>query len=134
MGFTPIDFKDYPRTETPIDSKNLKEMQGRINTVIIEDENKNMINKSIITTEEEISENTNYTIPLYYKVGADVLDIFYMGEKLVKNKHYIEVGEDGMTSNVIQFYNWGQSVPANRTIEFITRGLYESVVNENGNS
>ena len=27
-------------------------------------------------------------------------------------------------SNKIQFYNWGQSVPIGRTIEFIVRGVY----------
>ena len=80
---------------------------------------------STITTTEEIAENTNYTIPLNYKVGADVLDIFYMGEKLIKGTHYIEVGNTGEVSNTIQFYNWGQAVPTGRVIEFIVRGVYE---------
>lgn len=83
------------------------------------------IQKATITTTTEIAENTNYTIPLNYKVGADVLDIFYMGEKLIKGTHYIEVGNDGEVSNTIQFYNWGQAVPSGRTIEFIVRGVYE---------
>lgn len=81
--------------------------------------------KSIVTTTATISENTDYTIPLNYKVGADVLDIYYMGEKLVKGTHYIEVGNAGEVSNTIQFYNWGQAVPSGRTIEFIVRGVYE---------
>lgn len=80
--------------------------------------------KSIVTTTATISENTDYTIPLNYKVGADVLDIYYMGEKLVKGTHYIEVGNTDSISNKIQFYNWGQSVPIGRTIEFIVRGVY----------
>lgn len=84
-----------------------------------------VIQSSIITTTAEIAENTNYTIPLNYKVGADVLDIFYMGEKLIKGTHYIEVGNAGSVSNTIQFYNWGQAVPSGRTIEFIVRGVYE---------
>lgn len=79
-----------------------------------------------ITTDEEIAENTDYEIPCYYKVGDDVLDIFYMGEKLIKGIHFIEVGETGAISNIIQFYNWGQSVPAGRTIEFVVRGVYSS--------
>lgn len=83
------------------------------------------IQKATITTTTEIAENTNYTIPLNYKVGADVLDIFYMGEKLIKGTHYIEVGTTGSVSNTIQFYNWGQAVPSGRTIEFIVRGVYE---------
>lgn len=84
-----------------------------------------VIQSSIITTTAEIAENTNYTIPLNYKVGADVLDIFYMGEKLIKGTHYIEVGNAGSVSNTIQFYDWGQAVPSGRTIEFIVRGVYE---------
>ena len=84
-----------------------------------------VIQSSIITTTAEIAENTNYTIPLNYKVGADVLDIYYMGEKLIKGTHYIEVGTTGSVSNTIQFYNWGQAVPTGRTIECIVRGVYE---------
>lgn len=80
--------------------------------------------KSIITTTATISENTDYTIPLNYKVGADVLEIYYMGERLIKGTHYLEVGNNGAISNTIQFYNWGQSVPTGRTIEFIVRGVY----------
>lgn len=84
-----------------------------------------VIQSSIITTTTEIAENTNYTIPLNYKVGSDVLDIYYMGEKLIKGTHYIEVGTTGSVSNTIQFYEWGQAVPSGRVIEFIVRGVYE---------
>ena len=77
-----------------------------------------------LTTTTPIAENTNYTIPLNYKVGSNTLDIYYMGEKLVKNEHYIEVGESGAVSNIIQFKDWGQSVPKDRIIEFVVRGEY----------
>ena len=86
----------------------------------------NKVQDSTITTQETIAENTDYTIPLNYKVGADVLEIYYMGEKLIKDTHYIEVGNTGAISNIIQFYNWGQSVPTGRTIEFVVRGVYAS--------
>lgn len=82
------------------------------------------IYKYSITTETEIAENTDYEIPCYYKVGEDVLDIYYMGEKLIKDIHYKEIGKSGTISNKIQFYNWGQAVPTNRTIEFVVRGVY----------
>ena len=82
------------------------------------------IQKSVVTTQETIAQNTDYEIPLYYKVGADVLEVYYMGERLIKGTHYIEVGNSGAISNTIQFYNWGQSVPADRTIEFVVRGVY----------
>lgn len=79
-----------------------------------------------LTTTTPIAENTNYTIPLNYKVGSNTLDIYYMGEKLVKNEHYIEVGESGAVSNIIQFKDWGQSVPKDRIIEFVVKGEYSS--------
>lgn len=79
-----------------------------------------------LTTTTPIAENTNYTIPLNYKVGSNTLDIYYMGEKLVKNEHYIEVGESGAVSNIIQFKDWGQSVPKDRIIEFAVKGEYSS--------
>lgn len=88
---------------------------------------KNLIEtNSTITTTTTIPENTDYTIPLSYKVGSNVLDIYYMGEKLVKDVHYIEVGETGAISNIIQFKDWGQAVPANRIIEFVVKGEYSS--------
>ncbi len=83
-----------------------------------------ILNKYTITTTEEIPENTDYEIPCNYKVGEDVLDIYYMGEKLIKDIHYKEIGESGNISNKIQFFDWGQSVPASRTIEFVVRGVY----------
>lgn len=77
-----------------------------------------------LTTTTPIAENTNYTIPVYYKVGSNTLDIYYMGEKLVKDEHYIEVGESGAVSNIIQFKDWEQSVPKDRIIEFVVKGEY----------
>ena len=79
-----------------------------------------------LTTTTTIAENTDYTIPVNYKVGSNTLDIYYMGEKLVKNEHYIEVGESGAVSNIIQFKDWGQSVPKDRIIEFVVKGEYNS--------
>lgn len=79
-----------------------------------------------LTTTAPIAENTNYTIPLNYKVGSNTLDIYYMGEKLVKDEHYIEVGESGAVSNIIQFKDWEQSVPKDRIIEFVVKGEYSS--------
>lgn len=116
-------------TKKVLTEENIKKVtaddMNEIKRVVNENADEIIEAKSIITTTEEISENTNYTIPLNYKVGADVLDIFYMGEKLSKGTHYIEVGTTGSVSNTIQFYNWGQAVPTGRTIEFIVRGVYE---------
>lgn len=99
---------------------------NEIKEVVNQNADEIVLTKYTITTESEISENTDYEIPCNYKVGQDVLDIFYMGERLIKGTHYIEVGTDGTISNKIQFYNWGQSVPIGRTIEFVVRGVYAS--------
>ena len=116
-------------TKKVLTEENIKKVtaddMNEIKRVVNENADEIIAAKSIITTTEEIAENTNYTIPLNYKVGADVLDIFYMGEKLIKGTHYIEVGTTGSVSNTIQFYDWGQAVPSGRTIEFIVRGVYE---------
>ncbi len=85
--------------------------------------NKTTINRAVVVTSKEIAENTDYTIPLNYIVGDNSLEIYYMGEKLVKDEHYIEVGDEGSVSNIIQFYDWGQSVPVDRLIEFVVRGV-----------
>lgn len=79
-----------------------------------------------IVTNREISQNTNYTIPnqTTYTVGKNELEIYYMGEKLIKNVHYKEVGTNNQKSSTIQFINWGMSVPINRTIEFRIKGFY----------
>ena len=46
-----------------------------------------------ITTNREIPENTDYEIPnqISYRVGKNELEIYYMGEKLIRNVHYKEV-------------------------------------------
>ena len=116
-------------TKKVLTEENIKKVtaddMNEIKRVVNENADEIIEAKSIINTTTEIAENTNYTIPLNYKVGSDVLDIYYMGEKLIKGTHYIEVGNTGEVSNTIQFYEWGQAVPSERTIEFIVRGVYE---------
>lgn len=99
---------------------------NEIKEVVNENANELTISTYTVTTTETIAENTDYEIPCNYKVGNNSLEIFYMGEKLIKGTHYIEVGETGAISNKIQFYNWGQAVPIDITIEFDVRGVYTS--------
>ena len=103
--------------QTPINATNLNNIENELELLYT-------IQTSTVTTSTTIAENTDYTIPLNYKVGDNSLEVIYMGEKLIKGTHYIEVGNTGAVSNTIQFYNWGQSVPTGRTIEFIVRGVY----------
>ena len=106
-----LEFKNLPDTTTPIRADNLNKIQT--------------VQTAKVTTTEQIAQNTNYTIPINYHVGDNSLEVYYQGTKLIKNEHYIEVGTEGETSNIIQFYNWGQSVPTDRLIEFRVKGVYE---------
>lgn len=68
------------------------------------------------------------TLPFYYKVGSDCLDVFYMGERLIKNTsdvegHYNEVGDTGSVSNKIQV---GWKVNIGRYFDFVVRGDYSA--------
>lgn len=105
-----IVFKDLPSTDTPINTDNLNNMQT--------------LQIAKVTTSTTIAENTNYTIPLNYRVGDNSLEVYYQGTKLIKGEHYIEVGTAESISNIIQFYDWGQAVPANRLLEFRVKGVY----------
>lgn len=109
------DSTNWENGVTPINATNLNKIEQKL-----------IVNTYIVTTTETIAENTDYEIPCNYKVGNNSLEIFYMGEKLIKGTHYIEVGEAGAISNKIQFYDWGQAVPVDITIEFDVRGVYTS--------
>lgn len=106
-----IVFEDLPSTDTPINTDNLNNMQT--------------LQIAKVITSATIAENTNYTIPLNYRVGDNSLEVYYQGTKLIKGEHYIEVGAVGETSNIIQFYDWGQAVPVDRLLEFRVKGDYE---------
>ena len=75
---------------------------------------KNKITK--ITTEDIITQNTDYTVPTYI-VGNNSLLIFYEGCKLIKEENYIEVGTEGQESTTIQFKDW--DVPKGSNLEII---------------
>lgn len=120
-GYVTIDDTNYPVTDavysgnTPLSAANLNQMQANIENAI-------NIQRAVVTVATAIAENTNYTIPVTYIVGKNQLEVIYMGEKLIKDVHYIEVGTVGSSSTIIQFKDWNMSVPVGRIIEFIVRG------------
>ncbi len=72
------------------------------------------------------------TLPKYYKVGANVLEVYGNGEKMIKasnltgeDGHYIEVGEEGALSNQIQCTNDMEAL-AGDVFEFIVKGVYKN--------
>lgn len=56
-----------------------------------------------VTLESTVNANTNYTIPLSYKVGNNSLEVFYCNTKLIKGIDYNEIGNTGEVSTIIQF-------------------------------
>lgn len=72
------------------------------------------------------------TLPAHYKVGANVLEVYGNGEKMIKasdltgsDGHYVEVGEEGSLSNKIQCTNDMEAFPGD-IFEFIVKGVYEN--------
>lgn len=93
------------------------------------------INRSLITLQNKIDSNTNYTIPLSYQVGNDSLEVFYCTTKLQKGEDYIEVGENGSVSTTIQFLDDLGNLDMSgvegfenftETLEFVVRGEYDA--------
>lgn len=73
----------------------------------------------------DVEDNSQLEIPAYYKVGANVLEVYFMGTLLRKDEHYLEVGETGEISNLIQINNWGDTIDSGLSFDFIIKGSYE---------
>lgn len=81
---------------------------------------------------KEISPGGTITLPCNYKVGANVLDVYFNGELLVlssdaagSNGHYLEVGDTDSISNEIQLTSdWGTGT--DYYLAIVVRGEYAS--------
>ena len=70
------------------------------------------------------------TLPFYYKVGANVLQVYYMGQLLLLSSddagtdgHYREVGEANSISNKIKLTtDW--SADKGEYFKFVVKGVY----------
>lgn len=91
------------------------------------------LERKYIELKEVIKSNTDYTIPIKYKIGNNSLEVFYCGNKLVKDIDYYEIGNEEDISNIIQFTdNIGNLDMSDvegfenfkETLEFIVRGGY----------
>ncbi len=114
-------------SETPLTGHNLNLAQQEL----LEATHKYFMKVTIPT-----KTNTDITIPCKYKVGANVLDVYLMGEKLIKTTsenagHYKEIGEVGTISNTIQLDSINADgtveewqVDAGEYFEFAVRGEY----------
>ena len=72
------------------------------------------------------------TLPFYYKVGGNVLQVYYMGQLLLLSSddagtdgHYREVGEANSISNKIKLTtDW--SADKGEYFKFVVKGVYEN--------
>ena len=93
------------------------------------------LQRSTVTLESTVNANTNYTIPIYYQVGNNSLEINYCGSKLIKGVDYNEIGNVGDVSNIIQFTDSIGDLDMSsvegfedfeETLEFVVRGEYSA--------
>lgn len=109
---------------TPLSPFVLNKMQDNIE----KDINSTKEHKYHLNITTAVESMGQVTLPFYYKVGSDCLDVFYMGERLIKNTsdvegHYNEVGDAGSISNKIQV---GWKVNIGRYFDFVVRGDYSA--------
>lgn len=100
-AYVSIDNQNYQVTPAvwqgtvPLSAQNLNQMQNNIETAInsVDDKADNIdtkyekqttIQRANVTLNSTVNANTNYTIPLSYKVGNNSLEVFYCGSKLEK--------------------------------------------------
>lgn len=133
-AYVTIDEQNYQVTpavwtgNTPLKAQNLNLMQDNIEEAI-------NVQRATVTLESTVNANTNYTIPLYYKVGNNSLEVIYCGSKLQKGQDYNEIGTTGEVSNTIQFLDTIGDLDMSdvegfenfeETLEFVVRGEYNA--------
>lgn len=108
---------------TPLSSLNLNNMQKNIEESV-ETYTYNLILVSNVAAGGEI------TLPFYYKVGANVLQAYYMGQLLLLSSddvgsdgHYREVGDADSLNNKIKLTtDW--SAETGEYFKFVVKGVY----------
>ena len=94
---------------------------------------KNILNHTYtLILSEDIATGGEITLPFYYKVGANVLQVYYMGQLLLlslddagTNGHYVEVGEADSLSNKIKLTSdW--AAETGEYFKFVVKGVYEN--------
>lgn len=131
-AYVTIDGQNYTVTptvwtgNTPLKAQNLNKMQDNIEEAI-------NIQRATVTLSSTVNANTNYTLPVYYEVGNNSLEVIYCGSKLAKGVDYNEIGNTGEVSNIIQFLDSVGDLDMSdvvgfedfeETLEFIVRGEY----------
>lgn len=78
----------------------------------------------------DLQPGVNVTIPCYYKVGNNTLDVYLNGDKLIRSTdgtantgHFVEVGTSGTSSNIIKSTSDWNFLEGD-VLELIVRGTY----------
>lgn len=130
-AYTTINGQNYLVTpavwqgKTPLSALNLNNMQKNI-----EDSVETYIYNLILTA--NVNAGGEITLPFYYKVGAGVLQVYYMGQLLLLSSddagtdgHYREVGTSGSLSNKIKLtMDW--SAETGEYFKFVVKGVYSN--------
>ena len=130
-AYTTINGQNYLVTpavwqgKTPLSALNLNNMQKNI-----EDSVETYIYNLILTA--NVNAGGEITLPFNYKVGANVLQVYYMGQLLLLSSddagtdgHYREVGEANSISNKIKLTtDW--SADKGEYFKFVVKGVYEN--------
>lgn len=128
-AYTTINGQNYLVTpavwqgKTPLSALNLNKMQSNIENTV-EGYTYNLILTANVNAGGEI------TLPFYYKVGANVLQVYYMGQLFLLSSddagtdgHYREVGEADSISNKIKLTtDW--SAETGEYFKFVVKGVY----------
>lgn len=110
---------------TPLSALNLNNMQKNI-----EDSVETYIYDLILTA--NVAAGGEIVLPFYYKVGANVLQVYYLGQILLlssddagTNGHYREVGTADSLSNKIKLTtDW--SAEQGEYFKFVVKGVYSN--------
>ena len=117
------DFKEIKNNAFVINIQDIADLKAK--TQEIEMYTYNLILNSAVIEGGEI------TLPFFYKVGANVLQVYYMGQLLLLSSddagtdgHYREVGEANSISNKIKLTtDW--SADKGEYFKFVVKGVYE---------
>lgn len=109
---------------------NINQMQKLIKADVKE---KQAFKYTLEITEDKTA-GQEITLPCYYKVGEEVLDVYLNGERLLKSSddagtdgHYREVGTTGSISNKIKTTtDW--SLEEGDVLDLVVRGEYNATI------
>ena len=86
--------------------------------------------KYSLEIDSDKTEGQEITLPCYYKVGEEVLDVYLNGERLIRSTdesgtdgHYCEIGDTGSISNKIKTTtDW--NLETGDVLDLVVRGEY----------